>query len=247
MEIGVLGATGPAGKGLAARLASVGHDVVAGLAGSESERGGDGRVARGAVGRHEWRRCSRAPTPTPRPHMIWSCWPRPGRRAVATASTHADELAGKVVVSMANGLERVGDEFRVVLPDGRSLAEAVQAAAPAARVVVGVPPRPRGGVRGARHAARQRCRSCAATIATRRRTCDSSSRRLPDLRGFDGGSLANAVGIEAFAAVALDDQRASQGRPRCSSRVSSPRAPDDRAHLRHGAAACRPPRRRVRS
>ena len=30
MLIGVLGATGPAGRGLAARLASVGHDVVAG-------------------------------------------------------------------------------------------------------------------------------------------------------------------------------------------------------------------------
>ena len=27
--------------------------------------------------------------------------------------------------------------------------------------------------------------------------------QIPDLRGFDGGSLANAVGIEAFAAVLL--------------------------------------------
>ncbi len=26
---------------------------------------------------------------------------------------------------------------------------------------------------------------------------------LPDLRGFDGGSLANSVGVEAFAAVLL--------------------------------------------
>ena len=30
MKIGVLGATGPAGKGLAARLADVGHEVLAG-------------------------------------------------------------------------------------------------------------------------------------------------------------------------------------------------------------------------
>ena len=30
MQIGVFGATGPAGSGLAARLASLGHDVLAG-------------------------------------------------------------------------------------------------------------------------------------------------------------------------------------------------------------------------
>ena len=30
MRIGILGATGPAGRGLAARLADVGHDVIAG-------------------------------------------------------------------------------------------------------------------------------------------------------------------------------------------------------------------------
>ena len=40
--------------------------------------------------------------------MIATTW----EGAVDTAAAHADALTGKVVISMANGLEKVGSEFR---------------------------------------------------------------------------------------------------------------------------------------
>ena len=52
----------------------------------------------------------------------------PWDAAVATASGLADALAGKVVVSMANALQRVGEEFQPLIPPRGSVAESVQAA-----------------------------------------------------------------------------------------------------------------------
>src|SRR5262245_56661556 len=130
MEIGVLGATGPAGKGLIARLASGGSDVIAGsrdVAKSTAvvealrEKWGD-RVAPLRAG-------TNAEAAAAEIVIIATTW----EAAVDTAAAHADAFAGKVVVCMANGLEKVGDEFRAVLPDEGSLAEAVQAAAPKAK------------------------------------------------------------------------------------------------------------------
>ena len=124
--------------------------------------------------------------------------------AVATAAQHADALSGKVVVAMANGLTKVDREFRPVLPDEGSLAAGDAG----------------GGARA--HASRPRSSTsrpppsatsitpiesdvivCADDDARPHDRSRCSSRDIPDLRGFDGGSLANAVGIEAFAAVLL--------------------------------------------
>src|SRR5262249_10993586 len=55
--------------------------------------------------------------------------------AVDTAAAFAGALAGKVVVAVANGMEKVGREFRPAMPLEGSLAAAIQAAAPDARVV----------------------------------------------------------------------------------------------------------------
>ena len=52
----------------------------------------------------------------------------PWDAAVATASGLADALAEKVVVSMANALQRVGEEFQPLIPPRGSVAESVQAA-----------------------------------------------------------------------------------------------------------------------
>ncbi len=47
--------------------------------------------------------------------------------ALATAKYFADDLGGKVVVSMANHLEKNGTEFNAVLPPHGSLAKEMQA------------------------------------------------------------------------------------------------------------------------
>src|ERR671910_775514 len=48
---------------------------------------------------------------------------------------------------------------------------------------------------------------------------------IPDLRGFDGGSLANAVGIEAFAAVLLTINLRHKGKARLRLVGVEPRPP----------------------
>jgi NADPH-dependent F420 reductase len=181
-------------------LASVGHDVVAGsrdavrsakTVASLREKWGD-RVANLHPGSNADAAAARDLV------IVATTW----EAAVPTAEAHADAVAGKVVVCMANGLEKTGDEFRAVLPSEGSLAEAVQAAAPRAQVVAAfqhVPAaafsaldRPLVGdviVCGDDELARQ---SVLQLVAD-----------MPHLHGFDGGSLANALGIEAFAAVLL--------------------------------------------
>lgn len=198
-NIGVLGATGPAGRGLAARLASVGHDVVAG---SRDESRSEAVVSEL---RDEWG--SRVDSLTADTNagavesdvvVIATTW----EGAVGTASEHADALAGKPVIAMGNGLQKVGREFHPVLPKGRSLSEAVQAAAPAAHVVAAF-----------QHVPAAAFADLASPIESDVIVCgdDEPSRDLvlglvagiPNLRAFDGGSLVNAIGIEAFAAVLL--------------------------------------------
>ena len=124
MRIGILGATGPAGGGLAARLASVGHEVLFGSRAVDKAKQsvaelktkwGD-RVA----GLHP---CDNA----------WAC-DAPvvilavhADSAIPTVHEHAERLQGKIVVSMANNLVKNGNEFNAVLPPHGSVAAEIQA------------------------------------------------------------------------------------------------------------------------
>lgn len=199
LEIGVLGATGPAGKGLVARLASVGHEVIAGsrdAAKSASvvealrERWGE-RVA-------TLRPATNAEAAAAGLVIVATTW----EAAVDTAAAHAPSLAGKVVVCMANGLEKVDDEFRAVIPDEGSLAAAVQAAAPESRVVAAFQHVPAAAFARLDEPLHSDVIVCADDAAARRTVLDLVE-SIPELRAFDGGSLANALGIEAFAALLL--------------------------------------------
>ena len=124
MKIGVLGATGPAGRGLAARLSDVGYDVLAGsrervkaeaVLAELTERWGD-RVSRITPANNQ-AACD-ADVVVLAVHAD---------AALATAKYFADQLAGKIVVSMANHLERNGTEFNAVLPPHGSIAKEMQA------------------------------------------------------------------------------------------------------------------------
>lgn len=209
MQIGVLGATGPAGRGLAARLASVGHDVIAGS--REAER------AEATVGniRERWGEqveTLRAGTNTdaaaaPDLVVIATTW----EGAVDTARTHAPALAGKVVISMANGLEKVDTEFRPVFPPEGSLAAAVQAAAPDARVVAAFQHVPAAAFALLDEPLESDVMVCSDDDEARTDVLHLV-RGMPDLRGFDAGSLANAIGIEGFAAALLSVNLRHKGR-----------------------------------
>lgn len=200
MEIGVLGATGPAGRGLAARLADAGFEVIAG---SRDEAKSASVVAEL---RDRWG--SRLQTLRPGTNgaaaaardlvVVATTW----EAAIDTTSAHADVLAGKVVVAMANGLRKVGREFQPVLPAEGSLAAAMQARAPDARVVAAFQHIPADALAKLDTPVESDVIVCGDDDDARRTVMDLVA-SIANLRAFDGGSLANAVGIEAFAALLL--------------------------------------------
>ena len=126
-SVGVLGGTGPAGTALAARLSSIGYNVVIGSRSSEraEEKATEIRDAWPALSlslrggsNEEAAACEIVVLATP-----WDS-------AATTVREHLEALRGKVVISMANALVRVGHEFQPLVPPRGSVAAHVQAAAP---------------------------------------------------------------------------------------------------------------------
>lgn len=200
MKVGVLGATGPAGRGLAARLASVGLRVYAGsrdLAKAESsvrqlqERWGD-RMARiepvlnanaAKLGEIVVLGTTAAAT-------------------VATAGDHADALAGKPLVSMASSMQKVGANFRSDPTQEGSIAAAVQAAAPDALVAAALHHVPAAAFLDLSRPMTGDVVVVSDHLEALRAT-EALVSAMPDLRALDGGSLENALGLESFTAVIL--------------------------------------------
>jgi NADPH-dependent F420 reductase len=200
VEIGVLGATGPAGKGIAARLASVGYDVVAGsrdleraettVAELSSKWGSQLGSLKGATNADAAAAGDLV--------IVATTW----EGAVETTRAHADALAGKTVIAMANGLEKVDREFLAVLPPEGSLAQAQQAAAPDARIVAAFHLVPAAALAAIDRPLESDVLVCGDDDEARKQVLELVV-SMPELRAFDAGSLANAVGIETFAALLL--------------------------------------------
>lgn len=131
--------------------------------------------------------------------------------AADTAAAHADALAGKPVVSMANGLEKIGDEFRAVMPEEGSVALAVQAAAPEAHVTAAFHHVPAAAFADLDSEMEDDI-TVVGDDEEARATVISLVSSIPSVRAFDGGSLHNSVGLEAFAAVLLTASLRHRGR-----------------------------------
>ncbi len=199
MKIGILGATGPAGSGLAVRLASVGHQVVMGSRSKyramevrdelidswddyelHLEAGNNAAAADSEV------------------IVVATPW----NAAAATVMEVADHLAGKVVISMANALAKVHDEFQPLVPPRGSVAASVQAALPRSQVSAAlhhVPARELGHIAEPVESDVLICSDHPAATAVTSEIIVG----VPGLRPLDAGQLSNAAPIEAFAAVLL--------------------------------------------
>ena len=132
MRIGILGGTGPAGRGLAVRAALAGHDVTLGSRDAQraqetaqmildanqgatlSIKGGDNEAATNA-------------------DLIVLATPWEG--AVSTIKALSGQLEGKSVVSMVNALMKEGREMLPLYPPRGSMAGQVAAALPSSEVV----------------------------------------------------------------------------------------------------------------
>lgn len=199
MQIGILGATGPAGSGLAARLASVGFDVVVGSRSKYKAM----EVRDHLLDRWSGRELSiDAADNVGAAEADVVVIATPWDAAAATASSVSAQLEGKVVISMANALAKVGHEFQPLVPPRGSVAGNVQAAIPKSLVAAGFHHVPAKELGDLDHPVESDVLICSDHPAATTCAVDIV-RRIPDMRPLDAGQLSNAAPIEAFAAVLL--------------------------------------------
>lgn len=200
MRIGILGATGPAGRGLAARLASVGHEVLFGSRDAEKAEAGvaalvetwGDRVAGRLIPCDNTGACDA-------PVVILAVQ---ADAAIPTVQEHAEHLPGKIVVSMANNLVKHGNEFNAVLPPHGSVAAEIQSLLWRSRVTTAFHLVPAAEFGALDH----EMESDVIVLGDDDeavKTVMEITMSIPRLRALDGGSLRNAVGMETFAAVLL--------------------------------------------
>jgi hypothetical protein len=199
MRIGILGGTGPAGSALAARLASVGFEVIVGsrskyramekvdeLLGQWPDRhlkigAGDNEAA--AAG-----------------DLVILATPWDG--ATQTAVSVADRLRGKVVISMANALTRIGKEFQPLVPPRGSVAASVQAAVPQCMVAAAFHHVPAKELGDLGHPIESDVLVCSDHPEATDTTSEIVA-KVPNMRPLDAGGLSLATPIESFTAVLL--------------------------------------------
>lgn len=199
MRIGILGGTGPAGSALGARLASVGYEVIIGsrskyrameACDSQVEKWPEIQGMLNSGDNLAAAECDLVVIATP-----WDS-------AATTVQEHAELLRGKIVVSMANALVRVGREFQPLVPPRGSVAAHVQAAVPGCRVVAAfhhLPATELGHIGEPIDSDVLICSDDRSAVAT---MCEIIN-KIPGCRPLDAGELSNAMAIEAFTAVML--------------------------------------------
>ncbi|NNN09822.1 MAG: NADPH-dependent F420 reductase [Acidimicrobiaceae bacterium] len=192
--IGILGGTGPAGRGVAARLANAGCDVVLGSRDSRRANEVAGNLLPRGPGTVSGATNEDAALSTI--IIVATPWDS----AVATVRSLKSQLVGKTVISKVNALAREGRELVPLYPARGSIAAQITFALPESRVV------------GAFH------HLPAATMEDQdsdldadvvifsdheedRRLVAEFVNRIEGLRAVIAGSMSLASSIEAFTAV----------------------------------------------
>lgn len=200
MRVGILGATGPAGSALGARLAAIGHEVVLGSRSAErsaevvtaiKERWPDRELVIEAGDNTAAADCELVVIATP-----WDA-------AWTTAKSVDHLLAGKVVVCMANALIKVGHEFQPLVPPRGSVAASVQAAVPGCYVVAALQHVPAKELGDLDHPIESDVLVCSDHRVAKHISMELFG-EIPGMNSLDAGDLTQAAPIEAFTAVLLE-------------------------------------------
>lgn len=189
MRIGLVGGTGKEGRGLAARWARAGHDVIVGS--RDAARARDVAAALGVRGGDNLAACDA--------DVVVLCVPYPAH--AATVEALAPALAGRLVIDLVVPLAPP-DVGRVRVPEGGAAAlEAQRILGDRAQVVATL-----HHVSSAHLAEVDRPIGCDVLVAGDDPSARERAIRLVGdlgLRGVDAGPLANAVALEAMTAVLL--------------------------------------------
>jgi 8-hydroxy-5-deazaflavin:NADPH oxidoreductase len=200
VHVGLLGGTGPAGRGVALRLAQGGVDVTVGSRDAERARSvvGDLQARWGDRASGALRGDDNAGAAAAELVVVATPWDS----AVATVRSLREPLAGKVVVSMANALVKEGREMLALVPPRGSVAAAVQAALPESLVSAAFHHLPASEMENLDSGLEADVLVCSdhpgATAAT-----VGLVEQIRGLRPLDAGSLSQAAAIEAFTAVCI--------------------------------------------
>lgn len=199
MRIGILGGTGPAGRALGARLASIGYEVVLGSRSKYRAMESVDEIL------HRWpdyQLSMQASDNVGAAQSELVVITTPWDSAATTAASVQGDLGGKVVVSMSNALVRLGNEFQPLVPPRGSVAAHVQAAVPHCRVVAAfhhLPARELGHLGEPIDSDVLICSDDPSATLVISEIVD----KIPGCRPLDAGFLSNATAIEAFTAVLL--------------------------------------------
>ena len=194
--VGVLGGTGPAGRGVAIRLASAGYDVIIGS--RDAARAEE--VATTLLARGEGVIRGAANDVAADCELVVVATPY--ESAVATVSALKTQLAGKTVISMVNALVREGKELIPLYPPRGSMAAQLAFALPDSAIV------------GAfHHLPASEMENLDSDLdadvvifsddAAARETVAKVVDDMPGLRAVIAGSMSLASAVEAFTAVCI--------------------------------------------
>ena len=197
MNVGILGGTGPLGRGLALRLAATGTSVV--LGSRDPERAAVMAAEVVAAWPGETLAIDGAGNAAAAAADV-VVMATPWEAAVPTMRDIAEHVAGKVVICVANALVREGREMLAVIPPRGSVAACVAAALPQALVAAAGHHLPAHVLEDLDRALVSDVLVCSDHAEATAATMDLMG-RIGGLRPLDAGGLAAASAIEAFTAV----------------------------------------------
>jgi NADPH-dependent F420 reductase len=199
VHVGILGGTGPAGRGLALRLAAAGHQVTVGS--RDAERASS--VVAELVG--AWPNAKLAITGAANEEAATAevvVVATPWDSAVVTVRALAEPLAGTVVISMVNALAKEGREMLPLVPPRGSMAAAIQAALPQSKVAASFHHLPAADMLDLESGLVSDVLVCSDYAEATKQTMELVD-DIKGLRAIDAGSLSQAAAIEAFTAVCV--------------------------------------------
>lgn len=200
VNIGVLGATGPAGQAVSVQFAAIGVDVVVGSRALERARETVATLTSRWPGRDlPLRPGDNAEAAGADLVVVATPW----EAALVTCSALRQNLAGKIVVSMANALTRWGHELVPLVPPTGSVAVAIARALPESRVVGAFHHLPAGPWGDLDHRLDADVLVCSDDRPAAGEVI-ALINRLPGLRGVDAGGLVSAMAIEALTPALLE-------------------------------------------
>jgi NADPH-dependent F420 reductase len=194
--VGILGGTGPAGSGVAIRLASAGYDVVLGSRdAARAVKSAEGLTVRGTgtlsgAANEEAASCDLVVVATP-----WDS-------AVATVAALRSQLANKIVISMVNALAREGRELVPVYPPRGSMAAQLAFALPDSTIVGAFHHLPADQMLNLDSGLDGDVVIFSDDDQARQRVADLVN-EMPGLHAVIAGSMSLASAVEAFTAVCV--------------------------------------------